>query len=111
LSNLNAAAFAFTNKSANHDHSVTSVNELILLSVHSIPYVVRVGQPLSKAVYPDVRLGIEHISSGIEHDLGVRELDRSLSLAAIQRFKDALRDLHVLLRHRPRSIPQAQESA
>jgi hypothetical protein len=26
-------------------------------------------------------------------------------------FEDLTHDLHVLLRHRPRSIPQAQESA
>src|SRR5205823_12834082 len=84
LSHLNAAAFAFADQAADHHHAVASINELILLCVHPFPYLVRVGQPLSKALVPDVRLGIEHISSGVEHDLGVGQLNPSLSIAAIQ---------------------------
>jgi hypothetical protein len=43
---------------------VASINELILLRMDFFPYVVHVGKPLSKAVFPDVRLKIEHVSSG-----------------------------------------------
>ena len=34
-----------------------------------------------------------------------------LQIAPVERVKTSPQQLHVLLRHRPRSIPQAQESA
>ena len=44
-------------------------------------------------------------------DLGVEVPDPRVAVVAIPRFEGRSYDLHVLLRHRPRSIPQAQESA
>jgi hypothetical protein len=100
-SNLDAAGFAFANQAADHHYSIAGVDELILLGVHSFPYLVRVGQPLSKPVLPEVSLGVEHASSGIEHDLGMGEVNRFLAITAIQRTEDLWRDFYVLLRNTP----------
>ena len=49
--------------------------------------------------------------SADHRDLGVEVLDPRVEVVAIPRVEGGSHDLHVLLRHRPRSIPQAQESA
>ena len=42
---------------------------------------------------------------------GSQILQRGLPVVGVERVESSPHDLHVLLRHRPRSIPQAQESA
>ena len=44
-------------------------------------------------------------------DFGMHFSEQSVEIAAVERLDSGPHDLHVLLRHRPRSIPQAQEPA
>jgi hypothetical protein len=39
------------------------------------------------------------------------KLNKRINVTRFPRFEAGSHDLHVLLRHRPRSIPQPQESA
>ena len=41
----------------------------------------------------------------------VRQRQRGVEVAPVEGVEGSVNQLHVLLRHRPRSIPQAQESA
>ena len=44
-------------------------------------------------------------------DVRMEHFEAGLIVATLPRLIERLQTLHVLLRHRPRSIPQAQESA
>ena len=77
------------------DHVVAGQGLLVLLVDHPDRLIAMVGSEEQR----------------LEHHLRVVELDQGIHVAAVVRRESCLDPLHVLLRHRPRSIPQAQESA
>ena len=54
---------------------------------------------------------VEAALGQVHLDVGVKGLKEGINVAAIPRLESLARELHVLPGHRPRSIPQAQESA
>src|SRR2546425_13086326 len=59
------------------------------------PNLVRIRHPTPNALHPDIGRGVEDASSCVDHDFGVEEADRCLSVAPIHRCKDATHDLHI----------------
>jgi hypothetical protein len=64
-----------------------------------------------QALAPTASTRLDRIVGINELELLAHKVERPLPFAAIPRLVSSSHDLHVLPRHRPRSIPQAQESA
>ena len=52
-----------------------------------------------------------HREERVPFDIGIGQRDQPRRVARAKRVQNLASQLHVLLRHRPRSIPQAQGSA
>jgi hypothetical protein len=59
----------------------------------------------------DERPRLGPISWGTPNHVGGEEISPGIHVACVERLEGASHDLNVLLRHRPPSIPHAQESA
>ena len=92
-------------------YEITGFDEFVGLQPSGFPGLAELRHDpskLIKAEYAAVRPDRpRHV------DLGARSrvFERGIPVLAVERVVPGLDDLHVLLRHRPRSIPQAQESA
>ena len=105
------AAPASTNDSWAHDDLLVVIDDLIDLD----PVVLQLPEELlerpEKTGVAMVDLRIRKVKKIVPFDVRSKPREGGFRVAAVERFSNAPRDLHVLLRHRPRSIPQAQESA
>jgi hypothetical protein len=98
-------------KAHGSEHFVSEVAHL-----HNLRGGVRkhIGQVLPQAtdtVVSAVSAALNWGEKRNELGLGIGECEEIIEVAPIERLPHFPRGLHVLLRHRPPSIPQAQESA
>src|SRR5438552_13715325 len=87
LSHPYAARLPFSEQTTDDDNPVAHVYELGHFEPKLFPNLVGVSHPLPNAPHPDVGGGVEDVSSCVDHDFGVEQADRCLSVAAIHRFK------------------------
>ena len=73
--------------------------------------VLKISMPPPDAVVTVVDAAAGHRDGRVEFDRRIAAGDERLHVPRIERFVRATVEINVLLRHRPRSIPQAQESA
>src|SRR3954447_16784962 len=95
-----------------HDHNfVSGVDQLLEVEAVVIPSFGPLGEELDDAVVASIDrvldpcLGIGEVPL----DLGGHAREDRFHVARSKRLSYAAHYLHVLLRHRPRSIPQAQD--
>ena len=88
---------------------VTDLGFLELKQVPGLPYRSETAGHLVMA--PVDRSLHRRRPGGHPLDIGRRVAEPQAGIVLIPRIHPLAHDLHVLLRHRPRSIPQAQESA
>src|SRR3954451_19694403 len=107
---LHATRLATSNHVQQHEHAlVVEVPIPLHFSAVLLPRAEKSAPGLrhSGQLLPAAR---REASVHHEFDLGMRPIDRT-EVAAAPRLVDRSDQVHVLLRHRPRSIPEAQESA
>jgi hypothetical protein len=75
------------------------------------PSVLKVSMPTSHPIVPVILGAAGHRHGRVKLDLRIAERDECLYVARVERLYGAAVEVDVLLRHRPRSIPQGQESA
>jgi hypothetical protein len=106
LFDLDAAGLSLADQATADNDVISSVNELKLFGTKFLPDLVHVGPPPSDSLHSNISRGVEHTSSSVDHDLGVGDAKCSISVARVPCSVEVPHDLHVLLRHRPRSIPR-----
>src|SRR5690242_2068086 len=96
-----------------HHGPVAHIDELLGLHGDRLPDAEGVVKPLTDSLVPLVAFGVGRVHV-LDHDLGIEEGKESVKLATLQGLEvgvdqlvSLLEPLHVLLRHRPRSISQA----
>ena len=73
LFHLDAALFPFAEQAADGYDAIASVNKFERFGAEFFPYLVRVGRHLSEALYPDVGRWIEHPSTCVDQDRGIKK--------------------------------------
>jgi hypothetical protein len=74
-------------------------------------HLLKISMPPPDSIVTPVDSATGHRHGRVKFDLWIAVGDERLDVSRIERFVRATVELDVLLRHRPRSIPQAQESA
>jgi hypothetical protein len=99
------------------DGPLARLHDVLGLDVDSGPGAVDVVEPTAHSVVPVLGLRVGRVDR-LDHDLRIKEGQEVVHLTTFERGETRIQQLvylaqllHVLLRHRPRSIPQAQESA
>jgi hypothetical protein len=106
-----AASSASTTPAQRNHYSITCLNEIlrpIPLLVHDF---IERGQKVSYAVMASISLGVRKVRANLPLHVGGKEVEDGSWPLLLKRGKQNSHKLHVLLQHRPRSIPQPQESA
>jgi len=95
----------------NRDHVLASIDVFLDLDLN----IGKEFQPPSGHVQNGLMAlkgtGLGLVGDGPPHDLSIKVRQPCIKVTAIESLGCIAVDLNVLLRHRPRSIPQAQESA
>jgi hypothetical protein len=106
-----AAGPAATDQVNSDDNAVARIDELLRLRL-KLSVLEDLRKMLHTGVAAAMRSGPPRIVRPIPpHGGRIGQLNHCREVASVERIKPLAHQLHVLLRHRPRSIPQAQESA
>ena len=115
LLHLHAASLSAEMKHAQRKHSITEIADVGEPGLEAVEVCAYVPQPLTHSIGAVIRHSLDLSEAGTYLEIGVRVLDdkahRGLVVRAYEQTRTFLDQLHVVQRHRPRSIPQAQESA
>jgi hypothetical protein len=109
LSNPDAAPPAGADDAIEMDDIVSGRYEPIVLGMPVRPDGVEVLAVLRHALQASIGLAFD--KRRMEFDLRMEDRERRLGVATVEGVDEAAKLAHVLLRHRPLSIPQVQESA
>ncbi len=111
---LDAACLTPCAGAADRDESVSQIPDLRHLDVDLAEGLVEVSEHLADSVVSS-KHSLFPSQQGVQRrvplHLGIELLQQRFDVSAVARLESALESLDVLLRHRQRSIPQAQESA
>ena len=109
--NLNPVA-SLGAKAKEHDHLLATVNDLLDIKDDLLPACAELLPELRDAIVSVIGRFEAGKSAGcMPLHLGMERFQPGIKVASVPRYKGGSHDLHILLRHRRRSIPQAQESA
>src|SRR5512132_3704370 len=87
----------------NGDDALTSLDELLRIPTPAFPAALPVGLPTKQSFQPPVLTRLRYVVV-VDLDLRVESFKGRFQVAAYVRVVGTAHDLHVLLRHRPRSI-------
>ena len=109
--NLDVDTTALASKSqlSECNDAVTYVPHVVIGRVKHLEALGIVREELSQAFMAAIG-ALDRCPLGYELPVFGEAIDPRIEVASMQRFEGLHEELHVLLRHRPRSIPQAQES-
>jgi len=110
--NLDAASLPATGRADEREHLVACIDHFFGLParVSPFPYVPLAVDPGPRLIATTQNHGVHETPREVENKLRGCEVPNCL-VPLVKQGVDAPHKLHVLLRHRPRSIAQAQESA
>src|SRR5439155_12823327 len=99
--NLHTASRPAPVQHAEHEHAVTDVEERLDLVANLLSPCVRdVAVPPSRAVVAVIDRTADRCKRRMELDLGIATRDKRLDVAGVERSREDLGDLDVLVRHR-----------
>ena len=105
-------ALASVSQPPNQDHDITYGKKVIHLGAQELPRISKVSYVSAQPVVAVVHAFLAKLSKArVPLDFSIGQLDQTCDVLSGNRIYDRSTPLYVLLRHRPRSIPQAQESA
>jgi hypothetical protein len=110
---LRSACLAPATQPETHDDVVSRVDERLWMGFESLERLQPFPPELSHTLVTVIGVVLELKRAGVvlPNDVRVVERKQCLRVVALHRRPNTTDDLYVLLRHRPRSIPQRQESA
>jgi hypothetical protein len=104
-------AFPHGGGSAQDEDAIIDLPDVLNVEVEGRPCLKGICKCTSCALVTSIAPSLQDVSGQQQFDVRMEAVDPRLRILCFERPKRGPHDLHVLLRHRPRSIPQAQESA
>ena len=92
------------------EHAVAQITNVLAVDPPGAEVLNEIREPAPHTVEAD-EAALQCREPMLVLNFGIHSLKNAFDVAAIHRLDGRSKSFHVLLRHRPRSIPQAQESA